>query len=239
MTDKHEDIRKFLNTLPDNFDLMEQRIDPQTQKEYFDYSHSFGRGELTNTETIKLANILLDTNTKIVAKKKALTILAHLGTITAFRQIEKYCANPDSDLKQWSALALQECKMFIESSLTGHNTGFISSGLGSLNNKMRYFFLALSASGKPFTWSQKNLIKVEFTDTANELNCAVETVDYAETYIGLTVLVPMTVAVGKFIEKGIAKCNELGNYVFEHYYVTNQEIPDKSEIEGIIKKIRE
>lgn len=136
MTDKHDDIREFLNNLPDKYDILEEGIDIQTQKEYIDHSHTFDRGELTETETLNLSSILFDTKATIETKKKALTLLAHLGTITAFRQIEKYYDNPDKDLRQWTALSLQECKMFLESTLTDQNTGFISSGLGGLKNRL-------------------------------------------------------------------------------------------------------
>jgi hypothetical protein len=239
MMDKQEDIKKFLDAIPDMFDILEEGIDMQTQKEYLDYSHSFDRGELTEAETIKMGNILLDTKTETEAKKKALTLLAHLGTITAFRQIEKYLKNPGKDLKVWTTLALQECKMFLESVLTKQSTGFILSGLGGLKDKLRYFVLVLPASDRPFTTSQKNIIKEEFIFAAKELNCVVEAVDQSGILAGLTVLVPMDVAVGTFIERGIKMCNELGEFVFEHYYVTNQEIPDKSEIPDIIKKVKE
>ncbi len=238
MTDKHDDIKKFLDTLPDTFDILEVGIDIQTQKEYLDYSHSFDRGELTETETINLGNILLDTRTEIEAKKKVLTLLAHLESITAFRQIEKYLKNPDKDLKGWAALALQECKMFLESTLTEQSTGFISSGLGGLKDKLRYFFLVLSSSDRPFTTTQKSIIKEEFILAAKDLNCVVEAVEHSDIFVGLTVLVPMGVAVGTFIETGIKMCNDLGDFVFEHYYVTNQEIPDKSEILDIIKIVK-
>jgi hypothetical protein len=239
MTDKQENIRKFLDSLPVAFDILEEGVDIQTQKEYLDYSHSFDRGELTETETVDLGNILFDTKTEIEAKKKALTLLAHLGTITAFRQIEKYFKHPDKKLKPWTALALQECKMFLESTLTDQSASFVSSGLGGLKNKLRYFFLVLSSSDRPFTTTQKGIIKDEFNLIAKDLNCVVETVDHSDTFIGLTVLVPMDVAVGTFIETGIRMCNELGHFVFENYYVTNQEIPDKSEIPDIIKKVKE
>ena len=87
MNDKDEDIREFLDNLPDKLDILEQGVDFQIQKEYIDYSHTFDRGELTETETVKLSRILYDIKMSIEAKKKSLTILAHLGTIIAFRQI--------------------------------------------------------------------------------------------------------------------------------------------------------
>jgi len=238
ITDKHEDIRELLNALSDTFDILEESIDIHTQKEFIDYSHSFDRSELTETETINLGNILLDTNTAIEAKKKALALLAHLGTITAFRQIEKYYKNPEKGLKQWTALALQECKMFLENTLTDMSAGFILSGLGGNMDKLRYFFLVLSLSDRPFTATQKNIIKEEFV-RAKDLNCVIEAVNPSDRFVSLTVLVPIDIAVGTFIETGIKMCNKLGDFVFEHYYVTNQEIPDISEIPDIINKVKE
>lgn len=98
MIDKHKDLQDFLNNIPDKYDIMEEGIDVQTQKEYIDYSHSFDRGELTETETNNLGLVLFDIKTTIESKKKVLTLLAHLGTITAFRLIEKYFKNPDKEL---------------------------------------------------------------------------------------------------------------------------------------------
>lgn len=239
MSYNYEDIREFLDSLPDSFDILEEGIDMQIQKEYIDHSHSFDRGELSEEETLQLGNILSSPNTPIPGKKKALSLLAHLGTITAFRQIEKYYHNPDKDLKSWAALALQECKMFLESDLTDQSAVFIASGLGGLEDKLRYYFLLLPSSGKPFNSTQKHIIKEEINLMAKNLNCVVETVDLNDTFAGLTVLVPMDIAVGTFIETGIEKCNELGDFVFEHYYVTNQNIPDKSEVSDIIKKVKE
>ena len=74
MTDKHEDIREFLNNLPDKYDIMEEGIDIQTQKEYIDYSHSFDSGELTEKDTLNLGNNLFDTSQPLETKKKVLTL---------------------------------------------------------------------------------------------------------------------------------------------------------------------
>ena len=41
------------------------------------------------------------------------------------------------------------------------------------------------------------------------------------------------------MEKNIEKCDDLGNFMFEYYDVTNLKIPEKSEIDGIIKLVRE
>jgi hypothetical protein len=237
MKDKHKDIQNFLDAIPDKFDILEEGVDLQTQKEYLDYSHSFDLGELTEAETINLGNILCDSRMEIEGKKKVLTLLAHLGTITAYRQIDYQ--HPDDELRKWAVMAIQECRMLLESMLTDENTGFIISGLGGLKDKLRFYFLMLPASDKPFTTAQKKIIKEEVFTVAKDLNCIVEAIDPADTFVGLTVLVPMDVAVATFMETGIRKCNELGDFVFEHYYVTNTGIPDLKEIEDIIKIVRE
>lgn len=239
MKDEHEDTQEFLNIIPDNFDILEVGIDIQTQLEYIEYSHSFGSGKLTEKEPLQLCNILFDTSKPLKAKKKALTLLAHLGTINAFRQIEKYAKHPEKDLIQWTALALQECKMFLESTLSDESAGFISNGLGGLQNKMRFYFLILPSSDIAFTRSQKNTITEELNLAAKNMNSVVESIHHSEKFVGLTVLIPMDVAVGPFIDTVIKNCNELGDFLFEHYYVTNQNIPNISEINEIIKIVKE
>ncbi|MGE5409552.1 MAG: hypothetical protein ACM3MI_01235 [Clostridiales bacterium] len=239
MKDTDDDIRKFLEAMPDKYDILEEGIDIDTHMEYLEYSHSFGQCELTEEQTLGLGYMLLDDRIKAEGKKKALGLLAHLGTVTAFRQIEKYYHHPQNEVKKWTALALQECKMFLESTLTEKNTGFISSGLGGINGKLRIFFLVLPLTDHQFPAIQQKIINDEFRLVAKDLKCSIETIDNSKTFVGFTVLIPMDIAIGIFIEKGIQKCNELGSFVFEYYFVTNQEIPDRQEITEIIKKVRE
>lgn len=239
MTDTTEEIRQFLESIPDTFRIMETGVDIETQKEYLDYSESFGHGELTEEATSQLAGLLWLPDTTVTSKKKGLTLLAHLGTISAYRHIEKYYQNPDPEVKSWAALALEECRMFLESTLLDESVGFIVSGLGGTADKMRFYFMVLPPIGTHFTTEQHNVIEIQLRSVASELNCIAEKFYPSDTYVGLTALVPHDVAVGTFIEAGIHRCNELGELVFEHYYVTNQKIPDEAEIGQIIGKIME
>lgn len=43
-----------MNNLPDTFDILQEKVNLDTQKEYLDYSHSFGSGELSEEETDQL-----------------------------------------------------------------------------------------------------------------------------------------------------------------------------------------
>ena len=238
MSPRNDERRKHLINHPDEFHILEEGIDYQTHKEYVEYTETFDRGELSEEETIDLGDLLYDIKMPVDGKKKALTLLAHLGSITALRQIEKYHNNPNNELKQWSALALQECKMFLENTLTDQETGFISSGLGGLKNRLRIFLLVIPLEGQIFTDRQTKVIKDEMNLVARDLNVLVESFDLSETYVGFTALLPLDISVAEFIETGIKKCNELGEFVFEFYYATNLEIPKESEIGEIIRIIR-
>ena len=227
-----------MENLPDEFDILQEKVDLETQKEYLEISHSFGTGDLSEEETRQLGEILFRPNIPVDGRKKAMSLLAHSGSVSAFRLLEKYYKDPDTNLDQWAALALQECKMFLESSLLNEPSGFIAGGLGGKGQSMRYYILILSDKNEAFTFTQKKIIKEEFLATAKKLNCVVELIECSKKYAGITALVPLDVAVGDLIENGIDACNELGNFVFEHYYVTNQNIPDKQEIEEIIHIVR-
>lgn len=238
MSSKNEQRRTFLFEHPEELEILEQGIDFQTQIDYVECSHSFGRGELADEETIHLAHMLYSDQLPLEGKKKALTLLAHVGTITAFRELEKYCTNPDKELKQWAALAMQECKMFPGNTFTEEITGFISGGLGGHTNRMRFYFLVLPLEGRLFTPRQKEVIRDECTLVANNLRSQVESFDFSDTYVAFTALLPMDIAIAEFIEAGIRNCNELGEFVLDSYYVANIGIPNEAEIEKIISIVR-
>lgn len=238
MTDSAENIEEFFANMPEEFNMLEEGIDIQTQMEYVTHSHSFEYGELTEKEMLVLSRILFDPKTDFDNKKKVLTLLAHLGTVLAYREIEKYYKHPDDGLKPWASLALQECKMLLETSLTDNSVGFISSGLGGTKDKLRIYFIVLPLTEQVFTQAQRDIVKSEFEWVCKSLDSPIEAFDFAEEYISFTALVSFDVAIDTIMTTGIQKCNELGNFVFEHYYATNQNIPDKKEIDEVIKIVR-
>ncbi len=239
MKDKEKEIQSILANMSDNFDIMADGQDFQTQMEYMEQSHSFGYGELTEQETFKLGSMLTNKHIRIDGKKRALSILAHLGTVSAFRQIEQYSKNPDEELLQWTRLALRECRMFLENSLGDESNGLIITGMGGVGERLRYYFFVLPLMEQSFNILHKDIIRDEFTIVCQDFNSIIETFHYSDNYVGLTILMPMDVAIGKLIDTGIQKCNELGVFVLESYYVTNMEVPEESEIPDIIKIILE
>jgi len=238
MPEKHEEIQKFLATIPQDFSILEEGIDTETQKEYLDLSVAFGPSELSDEDLKMISTVLNSKKAPLELRKKALLALAHAGSIQAFRELEKFYTVAGKELKQWTALALQECRMFLESFLTDRNFGFITSGLGGVKDKLRIYFLFLSKTKKPFSATQKKIIKDEFELSCGKLKCVIESVDPGENFVAMKILVPMDVAIGTVADSGIVNCNELGDFVLEHYYATNQKIPVGEEIEDIIKIVR-
>jgi hypothetical protein len=238
MTDDHDQIRQFLESIPEKFQIHEEGVKIEIQKEYLDYSESFERGILTGEEIEKISQIIFSNETPDKAKKRELVILAHTGSINAFRQISKYYEQAHGDLKQWASLALRECRMFLESELSDENIGFISTGLGGTKDKLRVYFLVLPLDKKTFNEQQHKIVENELKHTAKELNCDIENIDFQANYVGLTVLIPMDVAIATFIDTGIKSCNEFGDFVLEYYYAGNTGIPDKEEIKEIIEIVR-
>ncbi len=235
MKNEDEEIQRILESVPDKFDVMNEGIDIQTQEEYIALSHSFGEGELTEQETIKLGSLLCMT-IPAEGKKRALSMLAHIGTVTAFRQIEQYNKSPDRELQKWTYLALNECRMLMENSL-GSENGLIISGMGGLGDRLRYYFLLLPLMGKSFSGLHQDIIRDEFTIVCHDFNSILETLHYSDKYVGVTILMPLDVAIGTIIDTGIKKCNELGTFVLVNYYVTNMDVPDESEIPDIIRNV--
>jgi hypothetical protein len=239
MENEYEGIMDFLSNLKCKFKVVEDKINPQIQKEYFEYSNSVARDELEASETQQLIDDLFSPDIPESIKKKNLVLLSHQGTVEVYRPIEKYHSNYQSEeMKQWSALAMNECAMFLESSLLDENISLVSSGLGGLKDKLRFYYLLLPLPDKLFTGTQQNIIKDELNYAAEEFNCNVETVDLSSECVAVTALIPMTVGIATFVNVAVEKSNELGRFVLEGYFATNQEIPDANKTKYIIEQIR-
>jgi hypothetical protein len=235
MINQFDDLQEFLESLPGPIQILEEGINMEVQDEYMDYTNSIVRMKLSDEEVELKGTLLLDNEQPIEDIKNALAMLAFTGSPTAFNFIRLFYEKSENELKAWTLMALYECQVFLESDLTDTDIGFISSGLGAKNNKLRYFFLILPLEGQLFNKVQHKILETELTITAKSLECEIEGLDFQESFVGLTVLIPMDVAISKFIDMGINMSNEFGEFVLEHYYATNTEIPSPDEIPGILE----
>jgi len=238
MTEKHNEKNRMKENSPDKIRLVEDGIDIEIQKDYISESHNYVSLGLSAEEIENLGRVLLSTKLSIEDKKKALGILAHVGTAAAYRILSNYAEKPELELKEWAIMAQQECGIFLACEFSDESEVVVFSGAGAKINKMRCYFLVLPSGDKTFSPLQHKIIEHEMTYISRYLNCVIEDFEFLDRYVSLNVLFEMDVAIATFMEGGIKNCNVFGNFVLEDYYATNIGIPDKEEIEVIIKIVR-
>jgi len=81
--------------------------------------------------------------------------------------------------------------MLLENKMKVENIGMISTGLGGKGNKLRCFIILISKTRKPFSDTQKKIIKQEYDIVCKKLNSEVEKIDFQNDYAALTILTPM------------------------------------------------
>lgn len=231
-------LRDLLSNLSANIRIMEHQIDIHTQHAYFKQSSKTKIGKKTEKKTIADAKKILILEADEKAAKKLIPLLAQFGSIETLRVLEKFRdISLNHDLKNWTTMAIEECKMAVESDLLDENQIFISSGLGGRGNKLRYFCVVV-AQKENFTEYQHKIILSEFETACKYRQAELEKVDLHANYASLTLLAPINIAVADVLDQGIAYCNELGNFVLNHYLVTNVGIPPVTMIETYVEQMQ-
>lgn len=213
-------IQEFLDSIPDHFDILGAGIDMDTQSEYIALSKKMGSVNDQKTVFDK-GERLFSEELLVEDKKRILVEVAHLGTVEAYRTIERFLQCSGKELEGWTLLSLQECRMFLEGDLLDDKKGFISTGLGGKENKLRYCFIIRSLSAMPFSINQQEVILEQFNFTCKSLNVELEKMSFKENYLMAKALIPMDVASGEFIERGIKDANKISHCLKFHYYVSN------------------
>ncbi len=232
--DHHIDLEEELN----NFIIVENPIDLSVQKEYQDLSDPISFENVNYEEVLAEADELFVSGTPVEAKKRILILLAHLGTMESSKILERYLKMSEGTLNDWAILSLKECRMFLESVLLKEEEGFISTGLGGKDNKLRYYFIVSTREGRTLTRSERETLEEGFKGSSDGYKSEIEEINFGTNYAMMGILVPMDVAVSGVIEEGIRRCNRLGEILFVHYYVTNVKKPTKREISKYLRDIR-
>ncbi len=226
------------DSISDNFSVMESAIALSIQEEYLKFEKTIDFDNVDFRSVLMERKKLFLETTSIESKKRILILLAHFGIPESYTTIEKYLKISGQVLRDWGLLALKECRMFLESSLLNEDGVIISAGLGGKDTKLRHCFIISSKNDSPFTKLQKEIIEDKYGIASHKFNAEVEKVIFGENYSIIKILVPIDVAVGKFIEAGIKECNELNDFLFFHYYVTNVNEPSNEEILGYLEEIK-
>ena len=221
----------------DSFILIDEPIDLSIQEEYLSFSETIDFDNVDYEEVLMGSDRLFDKHTPIELKKRILILLAHLGTPESCKILEKYLRISERNLRDWALLSLKECRTFLESVLLQEEGGFISTGLGGKDNKLRYYFIVSSKDGLPFSETHRSTLKRGFETISDKYRSEIEEINFESTYAVIGILVPMDVAVGEVIEEGISECNKMSEFLFVHYYVTNVKKPTQEEISKYLEEI--
>ncbi len=230
-------IRDILDSIPERLILAENGVDSSVQQEYLEYTHDLDFGQYSEEDISARSHGLFSPSTPLEDKKETLAVLAHRGTLGAYRTIERFLETAEKSLEAWGVLTLQECRMFLESSLSDRNVGILMTGLGGENNRLRYFLMIRSRSDGALTSAQKETIERGFSCICNKFDSILEEIQVHQYYVTMKVLIPMGVAVAEIIEGGIAECATFGDFLDENYYVTNVRIPSEAEIPRYLREM--
>ncbi|MBK8808763.1 MAG: hypothetical protein IPO21_19850 [Bacteroidales bacterium] len=226
-------LQEFMKTNPENFTIIEEKIDIDLQMKYFKNSKLVKESSLVSNEIIDQADKLYDIEVTNEDKKILLNKLASLEDVEAYRIIEHFYKSNQNPLKEWTALALRESRMMLETSLLDEKQILISTGLGGKGNKLRYFIVLISKNDV-FDSTQKKLIKSEFEFALNNTESEIESLDFDKNYGKMISLIPLKVSIKDTLLTAVNECNQYGNFLNENFIVTNVKEFTSDEIDEFI-----
>lgn len=213
MSKEKNEIRKILDSIPEEFRVIENNINQSAIEEFYDLS---GRVTDSKNEERSIQN----------PTKEELVRLADIGDVKSYRRIEEIIQKREnSDLEEFAHVALKFARINLENQLSDEPIGFISSGLGGKENKLRYYFVIKSTEN--INEEREQIIQDELKLICLHSDSEFETIENFGNYVLIKILVSIDFAIGNVIEQLIDKCN----FADKEYFCTNVERPTNELIE--------
>ncbi|MCK9562386.1 MAG: hypothetical protein M0R02_06660 [Bacteroidales bacterium] len=231
-----EHIQKLFDTNPESFNIIEEEIDIGLQMNYLKRSKKLQKHTLKLEEVLAKVPLLQDTSVRFEEKRDLLIHLANFDEVEAFRAIESFWETAEEEIKPWASMAYRESKMLLESSLLNEKQILISTGLGGKGYKLRFFIALVHAEKENFNDTQKKLITNEVEYAVQSSQGEMESVDFENDLAKITALIPINASVKKTIKNAITECNQYGNFLSEHFLITNIKKLESFEIYTIINQ---
>lgn len=212
--------------------ILEETIPIKEQFEYFNFSKKLRENEDQYINRNYLVSLLFTPELSIEEKRKCLSLLAGIADVAAYRAIETYHSSPlEPELANWSAMALVESRILLNTDLTGEQQIFVSTGLGGHDGKLRYFFVVASKDNEPYTALQQEIIEREFQFQFNLAGIEIEKEEKEECYFTYLVLADLAIDIKETADATIKECNQYGDFIRAESMITNTKILSKEEIE--------
>ena len=228
-------IQEAIDSLPDNFSILEEQIDVELQTEYFDTARSLRVEEVPENFIETASQILNDAETKTEPKKEVLVKLAGLENVEAFRIIEEFHKHSEGVIKSWAVLALQESRMLLQSSLLEEQQVFISTGLGGKHQKIRYFVSVMKHDiDENFTETQQKIVESELGFYLKESEGELEEVRFETGFALALFLFPLKQNLQQVLSSFIRECNQYGDFLKDDIIITNVKALSAEEIRNFL-----
>src|SRR5680860_8708 len=118
MKEDIEEIKKILESIPDHFHILESKTDWNIHIDFIELTEKLSLQEHSEKELIEESKKLFSDTTPNDLKIELLVKLGGSGIIESYRILERFYNSYDEELKTWSALALKESYILLESKLT-------------------------------------------------------------------------------------------------------------------------
>ena len=95
-----DQIRDILDDIPERLKLAEDGVDTSVQQEYLEYTEDIDFGQYSEEDLSARSHGLFSLGTPLKDKKETLAVLAHRGTLEAYRTIERFLETSEPMLEQ-------------------------------------------------------------------------------------------------------------------------------------------
>lgn len=233
----YDKIQELLGDIPGNLTILEQQIDADVQLEYFNYAKNI-TGDFDPDEVLKNRETIFRHDLTIDDKKHLLVQLANIDSIEAYRTLEKYIHGSPDQLRDWATLALQECKLLLESKLLDESQVLISTGLGGKGLKLRYFTVLLNVHGRSYSSFEQKIISKEVHFFIKKSKGELEYVRFNKELCTILSIIPLQIPVQGLFDELVGECNQYGEFLNPDYIITNVRELTNSQIRKIIRRTR-
>lgn len=230
-------LRQTLNEQGiDSFHILEELVPIEEQMAYFRYFDQLREENKPFVRDDEVA-ILFTPDIPAERKKRSLTLLASIPDVGAYRAIETYHSSPaEPELAHWSAMALVSSRIILSSDLSGKQQVYISSGLGGLDKKLRFFSLFTTHNKETLTSLQKEIVEREFTFQLQQAEVVIEKFEIKDKYFSILMLLSFERDIHTNLTAAVQECNQYGNFLDTRFIFTNVKVLSEAEIEQLLEK---
>ena|SRR5680860_1287255 len=210
------EIENLLKSIPNDFRVIENKINTKVIDEYYEMARSLE--DKNQNEIIQNQDKWRELEF-VEEIKELLVCLSEIGDVKSYRKIEEITKSGNSEILDFSYVALKFARLNLENNLSDEPIGFISTELGGKGNKLRYYFVVKSKD--EIEKDRESKIINELKNICDQNDSEIEEIENHGRYILVKILVSIDIAIGNIIEKLTNKYS----FLDEEYICDNVEKP--------------